>query len=111
MKLADIKGERCFDVIADLVEPVANLAEDKDVMALFENKKVPKGKTPKQFFVERMKTGLPSLLRGHKDDFVAIMATLNDQSTAEYAESLTLAKLFSDILEIITDDELLAFLS
>lgn len=110
MKLADIKGERCFDVMADLVNPIANLAEDNEVIELFKVKKTPKGKSPREFFIERMKSGLPTLLKTHKRDFVDIMAILNDQTPEEYTESLTFPKLFSDVLEIITDDELLAFL-
>ena len=28
MKLSDIKGERTLDVIADIIDPIANIAED-----------------------------------------------------------------------------------
>ena len=28
MRLSDIQGERVFDVIADIIDPIANIAED-----------------------------------------------------------------------------------
>ena len=36
MKLSKIKGERVFDVIADIIDPIANIAEDKVAAALFQ---------------------------------------------------------------------------
>ena len=35
MKLSDIKGDRVFDVIADLIDPVASIAQDAQAAALF----------------------------------------------------------------------------
>lgn len=111
MKLSEIKGDRCFEVIADLVTPVANIAQDKEAADLFKRKKTPKGKTATQFLIDRVKAGMPSLLKSHKQDLVAIMATLNNVTPEEYLESLNMAKLVGDILELLTDDEFLAFLS
>jgi hypothetical protein len=41
MKLSKIKGERAFDVIADIIDPIANIAEDKVAAALFQRQKLP----------------------------------------------------------------------
>ena len=38
MKLSDIKGERTLDVIAEIIDPVANIAEDKAASDLFQKK-------------------------------------------------------------------------
>ena len=111
MKLSQIQGDRCFEVIADLIEPVSNIAKDKEATELFKRKAVPKGKDAKEFFAERLSAGLPSLLRSHKDDVITILAVINDVTPEEYAKSLNLAKLFSDVLELMTDDEFIAFLS
>ena len=43
MKLSKIKGERVFDVIADIINPIANIAEDKEAAALFQRQKLPDG--------------------------------------------------------------------
>lgn len=111
MKLSDIKGDRCFEVIADLVGPIASIAEDKDVLQLFERKSTPEGMTSKEFFIKRMKEGLPALLKGHKKEFIQIMAILNDQDPKEYNKNVTMATLLKDVVDLITDDELVSFLS
>lgn len=111
MKLSDIKGEAVFDVIADLTEPVANIAQDKDAASLFQRQQPPKGVEPGDFFIARLKRALPKLLKGHKGDLVAIMSVLHEQTAEEYLENLTMASFVNDILELMTDDEFIAFLS
>lgn len=111
MKLSDVKGERTFEVVADLIEPIANLAQDKAVMALFERKNCPKGKTPQEFMLERVKKAVPALMRDHKSDLVLVLSTIEGTSAEEYAESLNLAKLLGDVYDLMTDEEFLSFLS
>lgn len=111
MKLSQIKGDRCFEVVADLIEPIAILAEDKNVVELFKPKKTPEGMTPQEFFIQRMRNGLPGLMKDHKAEFVTIMAALNGVDRNKYVKSLNLAKLFSDVIDMLNDEDLLAFLS
>ena len=42
MKLSDIKGERTLDVIAEIIEPIANIAADQTAAALFQRQRCPK---------------------------------------------------------------------
>ena len=79
MKLSDIKGDRVLDVIADIIDPIANMVQDKDVAAMFERKAVPEGMEAREFFAERMRKGMPVLLKGHKADIIAIMAAIAQQ--------------------------------
>lgn len=111
MKLSDIKGDRVFDVIADIIDPIANMVQDKDVAAMFERKAVPDGMKARDFFAERMRKGLPVLLKGHKADIIAIMAAIEGVTPEQYAESLDFPKLFTDVMELATDDAFLDFLS
>lgn len=111
MKLSDIKGDRVLDVIADTIDPIANMAQDKDVAAMFECKAVPDGMEARDFFAKRMRRGLPVLLRGHKADIIAVMAAIEGVTPEQYAASLDLPKLFTDVMELVTDDTLLDFLS
>lgn len=111
MKLSDIKGERCLDVVADLIEPIASMAKDEDVVALFKPTKVPDGETPQDFFVERMREGLPKLLRNHRSEIIQIMASLEGVTPAVYKKTLTMPKLISDAFEVLTDSSIAAFLS
>lgn len=111
MKLSDIKGDRVLDVIADIIDPIANMAQDKDVAAMFERKAVPEGMGAREFFAERMRKGMPVLLKGHKADIIAVMAAIDGVTPEQYAESLDFAKLFTDVMELVTDNAFLDFLS
>lgn len=111
MRLSDIKGDRVLDVIADVIDPIANVAQDKDVAAMFERKAVPDGMEARDFFAQRMRKGLPVLLKNHKADVIAIMATIEGVTSEQYAASLNFPKLFTDVMELMTDDALLDFLS
>lgn len=111
MKLSDIKGDRVFDVIADIIDPIANMAQDKDVAAMFKREAVPDGMEARDFFAKRMCKGLPVLLKGHKADIIAVMAAIEGVTPEQYAASLDFAKLFTDVKELVTDDAFLDFLS
>lgn len=107
MRLSDIKGDRVFDVIADIAGPVYSIATDEEARAFF--KRVGGGDGPS--IEEKLRDAMPSLLRGHRDDLVAIMATIEGVSSEEYRKNLTMAGLLKGLYEILTDEDLLAFLS
>lgn len=104
MRLSDIKGDRVFDVIADIIEPIANIAEDKEATALFKKEKLPEGETPNSFFLKRMKRSVPILLKEHKDEVATILATIEGVDKAEYMANLNLVKLTKDAIELVTDE-------
>lgn len=111
MKLSDIKGDRVFDVIADIIDPIANMVQDKDVAAMFKREAVPDGMEARDFFAKRMCKGLPVLLKGHKADIIAVMAVIEGVTPEQYTASLDFAKLFTDVMELVTDDAFIDFLS
>ena len=104
MRLSNIKGERVFDVIADLIDPVANIAQDETASALFKREKLPEGMTAKAFLLKRARTAIPALLKGHKGDIISILATIEGSSAEKYKEDLSLAKLMKDATELLTDE-------
>lgn len=109
MRLSDIKGERTLDVIADIIDPIANIAEDKKAVDLFTKKKLPKGMTVKQFLLKRARESVPALLKDHKADVIAILSTIEGVSPEVYTGELNLAKLFKDCVELLTDEAFTAF--
>ena len=109
MKLSDIKGERTLDVIADCVEPIANIAADPDASRLFRKEVLPEGKDKREFAKERIVKSIPALLKGHKKDVIAILSVLDGVSPKKYAESLTMGKLINDCVELLNDEEFMAF--
>lgn len=111
MKLSDIKGDRVLDVIADIIDPIANMAQDKDVAAMFKREAVPEGMDARDFFAKRMCKGLPVLFKGHKADIIAIMAAIEGVTPEQYTASLDFPKLFTNVMELVTDNALLDFLS
>ena len=43
MRLSNVKGERTFDVIAELIDPIYNIAMDPEAAAMFKREKLPEG--------------------------------------------------------------------
>lgn len=103
MKLSDVKGDRVFDVIADLIEPIANIASDKEATEMFKKKKVPEGMEAKAFLMQRLTKALPQLLKGHKKDMIAILSIIKGCSPEEYAEQLTIFTLARDCADLLND--------
>ena len=104
MKLSDVKGERVLDVVADIIEPIANIAQDEAAAALFKRTKLPEGETVRSAAIKKLASGVPALVKGHKRDIIAILASIEGVTPAEYAESLDLLKLMKDFTELITDE-------
>ena len=67
MRLSDIKGDRVFDVIADIIDPIANIASDETASALFKREKLPDGMTAKAFLLERARKAV-DLVCQHKQE-------------------------------------------
>lgn len=109
MKLSDVKGEACLDVLADITGPIIALAQDEDVKALFRGKGCPDGADRYQYATEQVKKGLPKLVKSHKSEFIQILAALDGKDPEEYANELTLAKLMADIVELMTDEDFGSF--
>lgn len=104
MRLSDIQGERVFDVIADIIDPIVNIAEDETASAIFHREQLPKGMTVKQFMAKRSRKALPTLLKGHKSDIIKILATIEGVSEDAYRGKLNMVKLILDATELLTDD-------
>lgn len=104
MRLSDVKGERTLEVIAEIIEPIANIAADEEAAAFFARKKLPEGMTPRRFLLERAKKSVPSLLKDHKGDVISILSSIEGTSKEEYTEALNLVKLTKDCIELLTDE-------
>lgn len=104
MRLSDIQGDRVFDVIADIIDPVANIAQDDDAASFFRREKLPEDMTAKDFLMQRARKALPALLKGHKSDIIAILAAIEGVDANEYRSKLNLVKLMQDATELLTDE-------
>ena len=108
MRLSDIKGERTLDVIADIIDPIANIAEDEVASELFKREKLPEGMTANKFLLQRARKAAPALLKGHKGDIISILSTIEGTTPEAYTGTLNLVKLIKDTIDLLTDE---AFIS
>lgn len=109
MKLSDVRGAETLDIIADCIEPIANIAEDETAAKLFKREKPPEGVTVKSFMLKRVKESAPPLIKNHKNDLIRIFAAIAGVTPEEYVKDLNFAKLLSDFIELMTDDAFTVF--
>ena len=108
-QISEIKGEKSFDILAGLIEPVTNIATDKKSAELFGLRPLPKGMTTEQFVLQRVKEAIPTLMKRHKKDLIAILALLSDMTEKEYKEQMTLDGVMGDLSPLISDPIFNAF--
>ena len=103
MKLSDVKGERTLDVIAEILDPVIEIAGDPESAELFGKKSLPEGMTENQYFLQRVRKSVPALLKAHKHEIIMIFSAIEGVSPEEYAEKLNLVTLTKDCFDLLTD--------
>ena len=102
MKLSDIKGERAVEVIADLIEPIANIASDKECADLFSVKPVngeDRNVTARKHLVKKV----PALLKNHKRDIIKAIATIDGKSIDE----MNLFSITAALIGLVQDEALI----
>ena len=90
MKLSEIKGERALDVLADLIDPVAEIFGDKEISAALQS-----GKAPAK--------AIKLALKNHKRAVLDMMAALDGEDPATYQPSLFV--LPKRLLDLLNDPE------
>lgn len=112
MALGDIRGADCFDLLADIMEPAMQIAQDEDAKALFSmNKERPEGMTAQEFGIKLMGEHFPAMIKRQKDNFAQIMATMKGVTVKEYLKNLSFGGLVNDIFELMNDPTFKSFLS
>lgn len=92
MKLSDIKGDRALDVLADIIEPSAEIMADENVKnAARAGNKV---------------AAVKHILKDHKTAIFAILAATEGITADEYRAKTNLATLPAELLEMLNDPAL-----
>lgn len=104
MRLSDIHGDRTLEVIADIIDPIANIADDPAAAEMFRQERLPDGMTAKKFLLKRVRKHLPTLLKSHKADIISILSAIEGVSPGEYSGALNMVKLIKDCTELLTDE-------
>lgn len=93
MKLSEYKGEEALDLLADIIEPVAEIASDENV-----RKVADKGNR-----LEIVKV----IIKDHKKSLIEIMAAIDKTPVEEY--KVNILTLPIKLLEILNDKDLWGF--
>ena len=95
-RLSEIKDEEALDLLANILTPVSEIAQDQDVKAVFS------GKTQKT-----VAEIVAQIIKAHKGAVMDIMAALEGVPREDYhCNILTLPK---QIMTVLNDPDLMAF--
>lgn len=94
MKLSEYKGEDALDILADLIEPAAEIMTDPEITSAFRSG-VSKSK------IARL------IIKGHKSAIISVLATLDREEPDEYAKKMNLFTLPAKLVELFNDPELI----
>lgn len=89
MKLSDYQGEDALDLLADILEPITDIAADERLKNVINNSK---NKLEIVYF----------LLKNHKKEILAILARIEGVDVADY--KCTVFTLPKAVLEFINDE-------
>lgn len=91
MKLSEIKGERALAVIADLIDPVGEMVQDKGFKAVIDS-------GDKLAVVKY-------LLKSHSKNVIKVLALINDEDPETYEP--TLIQLPMMVMELFEDPDVM----
>ena len=107
MKLGNIKGERAVEVIAEIIEPISNIATDKNTANIFRMDRN-EGETERESAVRNFTSKVPELLKSHKKDIVTILCAIDNVKPDE----LKLTDIIHGTIDLLSDQDFLSlFLS
>lgn len=93
MQLSNIKGESALDVLAELIEPIAEIMGDEEVVSLMNSNK------PKLLIINLA-------IKKHKDAVITALALLEQKDRETFLQELTLTKLPMMLLEVVNDPDI-----
>ena len=93
MRLSDFKGEEALDVLADIIEPLANIIADEEIQKLNKQENTP--------LIAMVKPAI----KNHKKDLIEILARLENQPVEQYEKNMSLLTLPKQVMELLNDPE------
>lgn len=100
MKLGEIKADRAIDVIADLITPIANIAENRNKLQLEKIEPI-EGESPRETAIRGLKANIPVILRENKEDLLEIIKIITGKETDE----LTLPVIMHETIDLMSDKD------
>lgn len=101
MKLSEVKGVKNLEIVADIIEPLGNIATDDRYKGMFPLKPIAEEdvKTSAMKFVLKE---IPYLLKNHQRDVAQILATIAGTPVKE----MTIVSIIKGVKDIWNDDAL-----
>lgn len=110
-KLSDLTTDECLDVLCEITPHVASIVADEEIMAAI-GKAAPKKDLTAAGTVmvatARVTKCIPLLVKTHRDDVYAILASVGGMTVEEIAKQNTIITL-TQIRAVCKDKELLDF--
>lgn len=97
MKLSEVKGEKALDMLADLIEPVMEIIDDKEISEILKSRDKKKSESTKII----LSKAVAKAIKNHKDAVIRILATLDDVPVEKY--ECTIMSLPKKLLDILND--------
>lgn len=91
MRLSEFENEDALDLLANIIEPAAEIMQDKKIVALVRSGK------PVLYAVAE-------ILRSHKKQAIEIVSALHKKKPGEY--TFTAVSLTNDVIELMNDPEI-----
>ena len=104
MRLSEIGADRAMDVLGVLIPRVVAIATDRRVADALRAADGSPGKA------QAIAQAAPLLFSEHGEDVIAILAATDGQEAGEWKETHTLPQVLQGLVELLTDEEALAFL-
>ena len=96
MKLSEVKGEKALDMLADLIEPIMEIIEDKEVSKILKSRHSKDKADSTKIILGR---AVSAAIKNHKKAVITILATLDDIPVDQYeCNLLSLPKKMMDII-------------
>ncbi len=103
MKLSEVKGERAFDILPEIMDAVAPIANDPEAAALFRVEKKPDGMSSTEYGAQWIKRAAVALIKPHKKECIKVNALIHGVGEKEYAQTVTLEGLLDDVADWFSD--------
>lgn len=104
MKLSEITGTRAVDVIAELIQPLADIAGDRENLSPLFNVKPKEGEEQNDAVLRSMKENVPLLLKTHNADILHILSIINDVEP----ETISVPAIVKGVFDLLGDDDFIS---
>lgn len=95
MRLSDYKGDEALDLLAELIDPIGEIASDPSLIKFLQR--------------QNMKGAVKLMLKDHRKSVIEILATLEGESPEEYMKRVNVLTLPMALIDLLNDPDLMDF--